>query len=94
MKTGDNSGFTLVELIIVAVLGAVVVGATYEIMLSSQKAYTVQTAQIQGQQTVRSGIAILFSELREMSRAEGDILTMGRIGLRSGPCGPSAWCVA
>ena len=85
MKTGDNSGFTLVELIIVAVLGAVVVGATYEIMLSSQKAYTVQAAQIQGQQTVRAGIAILFSELREMSRAEGDILTMGpdRIEVRA-----------
>ena len=85
MKTGDNSGFTLVELIIVAVLGAVVVGDTYEIMLSSQRAYTVQTAQIQGQQTVRAGIAILFSELREMSRAEGDILTMGpdRIKVRA-----------
>ena len=85
MKKGDRRGFTLVELIIVAVLGAVVVGSTYEIMLSSQRAYTVQTAQIQGQQTVRAGIAILFSELREMSRAEGDILTMGsdRIEVRA-----------
>ena len=85
MKKGDRRGFTLVELIIVAVLGAVVVGSTYEIMLSSQRAYTIQTAQIQGQQTVRAGIAILFSELREMSRAEGDILTMGsdRIEVRA-----------
>jgi len=76
MKTDDRSGFTLVELMIVAVLGAVVVGATYQIMLSSQRAYTVQTAQIQGQQSVRAGIDILFSELRELSRSEGDILAM------------------
>ena len=77
MMVGDKRGFTLVELITVAVLGALVVGATYEIMLSSQRAHTMQTAQVQGQQTVRAGIDILFAELREMSRAEGDILTMG-----------------
>ena len=67
MKTADNRrGFTLVELMIGAVLGAFVVGATYEIMLSGQRAYTIQTAQLQGQQTVRAGINILFSELREI----------------------------
>ena len=77
MKTGHRSGFTLVELMIVAVVGAMVVGATYQILLSSQRALTVQTAQIQGQQTVRAGLDILFSELREISRSEGDILTMG-----------------
>jgi prepilin-type N-terminal cleavage/methylation domain-containing protein len=78
VRTGENRrGFTLVELMIVAVLGAIVVGATYEIMLSSQRAHTIQTAQIQGQQTVRAGLDILFSELREISPSEGDILTMG-----------------
>lgn len=85
MNKTDRRGFTLVELMIVAVVGAMVVGATYQIMLSSQRALTIQTAQIQGQQTVRAGIDILFSELRELSRAEGDILTMGpdRIQIRA-----------
>ena len=85
MKTGDRRGFTLVELMIVAVVGALVIGATYQILLSSQRALTVQTAQIQGQQTVRAGLDILFSELREISRTEGDILTMGsdRIEIRA-----------
>ncbi len=77
MTRGDRRGFTLVELMIVAVVGSMVVGATYQIMLSSQRAMSIQTAQIQGQQTVRAGLDILFSELREMSREEGDILTMG-----------------
>jgi prepilin-type N-terminal cleavage/methylation domain-containing protein len=85
MKKTDRRGFTLVELMIVAVVGAMVVGATYQIMLSSQRALTIQTAQIQGQQTVRAGLDILFSELRELSRAEGDILNMGpdRIQIRA-----------
>ena len=77
MKTRDRRGFTLVELMIVAVVGAMVVGATYQILLSSQRAYMIQSAQIQGRQTVRAGVDILFAELRELSRAEGDILTMG-----------------
>ena len=85
MKTADPRGFTLVELMIVAVVGAMVVGATYQIMLSSQRALTIQTAQVQSQQTVRAGLDILFAELRELSRAEGDILTMGpdRIQIRA-----------
>ncbi len=85
MKTGDRRGFTLVELMIVAVVGAMVVGATYQIMLSSQRALTIQTAQVQGRQAVRAGLDILFSELRELSRAEGDIVTMGpdRIEIRA-----------
>ena len=85
MNTRDRRGFTLVELMIVAVVGAMVVGATYQIMLSSQRALTIQTAQVQSQQTVRAGLDILFAELRELSRAEGDILTMGadRIQIRA-----------
>ena len=77
MKAGYRRGFTLVELMIVAVVGAMVVGSTYQIMFSSQRALTLQTARVQGQQTVRAGLDFLFAELRELSRAEGDILTMG-----------------
>ncbi len=85
MRTGDRGGFTLVELLIVAVLGTLVVGATYQMILLSQKAYTVQIAQMQGQQTVRAGLDILSSELRELSGVEGDVLTMNpdRIEVRA-----------
>ena len=76
MRTGKQGGFTLVELLIMSVLGVVVVGATYQMILTSQKGYAIQIAQMQGQQTVRAGIDILSSELRELSGAEGDVLTM------------------
>ena len=85
MRGHDRGGFTLVELLIVAVLGVIVVGATYQMILTSQRAYTTQTAQLQGQQTVRAGIDILFAELRELSGVEGDILEMNpdRIEIRA-----------
>lgn len=85
MKIRGRRGFTLVELMIVVVVGAMVIGSTYQILLSSQRALTVQTAHIQSQQNVRAGLDILFSEIREISRTEGDILTMGsdRIEIRA-----------
>lgn len=76
MSKKNTRGFTLVELMIVAVLGAVVVASTYQILLTSQQAYTMQSAQIEGQQTVRIALDILRSELREISPSGGDILAM------------------
>ncbi len=72
-----RGGFTIIEMMIVAVLGALVVAATYQVLLTNQRTYTAQNAQIQGQQTVRAGMDVLFSELRELSRLGGDILAFG-----------------
>ena len=85
MNVRDKSGFTLIELIVVALLGTIVVASTYQIMLTSQRTLMLQSAQLQGQQTVRAGMDILVTELRELSGAEGDILTMGsdRIEMRA-----------
>ena len=85
MRAGTKGGFTLIELLIVAVLGVVIVGATYQMILTSQRAHTIQTAQMQGQRIVRAGMDILFSEIREQSGPEGDILRMGgdRIRVRA-----------
>ena len=72
----DRRGFTLIEMLVVAVLGAFVLVATYNVLITNQRAYTINTAQIQGQQTVRAGMDLLFSELREISPAGGDLLGM------------------
>ncbi|HSG07802.1 MAG TPA: prepilin-type N-terminal cleavage/methylation domain-containing protein [Longimicrobiales bacterium] len=77
----DRRGFTLVELIVVTVLGALLVMASLEILITNQRTYTAQTAQIQGQQATRAGVDVLFNELREISAQGGDLLAMGSTSL-------------
>jgi prepilin-type N-terminal cleavage/methylation domain-containing protein len=72
----NRSGFTLVELIIVVVLGALVLAAAMEVLLTNQRTYTAQNAQIQSQQSTRAAMDVLFNELREISARGGDLITM------------------
>jgi prepilin-type N-terminal cleavage/methylation domain-containing protein len=78
----NRSGFTIVELLVVAVLGSLVVAATYQVLLTNQRTYTAQNAQIQSQQTVRAGLDVLFGELRELSRTGSDIQAFGGDSLK------------
>jgi prepilin-type N-terminal cleavage/methylation domain-containing protein len=77
-----RAGFTIVELLIVAVLGSLVAGAAYQVLLVNQRTYTAQNAQIQGQQNVRAGLDVLFGELREVSRVGGDVVSIGTDSIR------------
>jgi hypothetical protein len=70
----SRAGFTIIELIVVAVLGSLVVLASHRIMVNSLRAYTVVGARVQTSQTVRVGADVLFGELREISPRGGDLL--------------------
>lgn len=72
----DRRGFTLTELIIVAVLGSLLVMVTLQVLITNQRTYTAQNAQIQGQQALRAAADVLFSEFREISAQGGDIISM------------------
>lgn len=72
----DRRGFTLVELIVVTVLGALVIMAALQILITNQRTYTAQNAAIQGQQSLRAGVDLLMGELREVSASDGDLLVM------------------
>jgi len=74
--TGDRRGFTLIELLIVTVLGAVLLLASLQVLITNQRTYTAENAQIGGQQTTRAAFDVLFSELREVSARGGDIISM------------------
>lgn len=74
--TRNRRGFTMVEIIVVAVLGTLVVGAVLQVLITNRRAYTAQTATISGQQSTRMAVEVLFSELREVSPSDGDILAM------------------
>lgn len=82
MSGADRKGFTLVELLIVVVLGGLVLAATYQTLVTNQRTFTVQAAQIEGQQTLRAGVEVLSGELRELSAPEGDLLTMSSDSIR------------
>lgn len=70
-------GFTLVELLVVTVLGALVVMASLQVLITNQRTFTAQNAEIQGQQALRAAMDVLTSELREVSASGGDLLAMG-----------------
>lgn len=66
----------MVELLIVVMLGGLVMLAIYEVLIVNQRTYRAQSATVRGQQTLRAGMDVLFGELREISPADGDIVSM------------------
>jgi type II secretory pathway pseudopilin PulG len=72
----SRRGFTLVELLVVAVVGILLVLATYQVLIVNQRTYTVQNAQVRAQQSTRAAMDVLFNELREVSSRDGDILSV------------------
>lgn len=79
---GRRDGFTLVELIVVTVLGALLIGATLQVLITNQRTYTAQNAQIQGQQALRAALEVLSGELREISPEGGDLVSMAETEMR------------
>jgi prepilin-type N-terminal cleavage/methylation domain-containing protein len=77
----NERGFTLAELIIVTVLGALLIAASLQILVTNQRTYTAQTAKIKGQQTTRAAMDVLYNELREISAQGGDLISMGSTSL-------------
>jgi prepilin-type N-terminal cleavage/methylation domain-containing protein len=68
-----RDGFTLVELMVVTLLLALVLGAVYRTLTVQEETYRAGGAVIQGQETLRTALGILESELREVSTTGSDI---------------------
>ena len=78
----DRKGYTFVELVVVAVLGTLVLGAILQVLVTNQRTYTAHSATVSGQQSTRMALEVLFNELREVSAAGGDIVAMSGDSLR------------
>ena len=68
----DARGFTLVELLVTVVVGAIILGATYAVMLSQQRYFARQTQVQDSRETLRAAAAILAAEVRQASDSGGD----------------------
>ncbi len=67
-----DSGFTLVELLFVAVLGAAVITAAYQSLIVQEGAFRAQRTIATTQDVARTGVDVLVSELREISADAAD----------------------
>lgn len=74
MMRHDNRGFTLVELMVVTVLGMVILGAVYQTLSTQQRTYQHQSAVIDTHEATRTALEVLAGELRESSSTGMDIL--------------------
>jgi hypothetical protein len=71
-----------VELLVVTVLGALVLAAALQVLITNSRTYSAQNAAITGQQSTRIALEVLFTELRLVSPQGGDILMMSSDSLR------------
>lgn len=74
MMRTRRPGFTLVELLVVTVLAAVVLGAAYQTLIVQEKSYEVGGHKMQDQEALRTALGILESELREVGSMGGDTI--------------------
>lgn len=75
----SKRGFTLVELLIALVLMSMVSAAIYQLLVSNQRIYRQQTQRVELNDNIRSAVAILPSEFRELNAADplgSDIVLM------------------
>lgn len=70
MINARRSGFSLVELIIVIVVGMILVSAAYQSLIVQQRGYSTTGATIADQDVLRVALGVLEAELREMASIE------------------------
>ncbi len=73
----SRRGFGLIELLIAVVLGSMIISSIYSLLTTNTRVLAAHTVMTQARQTIRTGVNVLFTELREISAAGGDIIAMG-----------------
>ncbi|MEJ2504062.1 MAG: prepilin-type N-terminal cleavage/methylation domain-containing protein, partial [Gemmatimonadota bacterium] len=69
-----RDGFTMVELLLILVLGAVAMGAAVTTLSRQEQAYGQLRAMAGTQEATRTGVQFLAAELMEVSASGGDLL--------------------
>ncbi len=69
-----NDGFTLVEILIVTLLSAVVMGSIHQMIIMQDRTTREQYAIVETQQNTRNALAVVTADLKEISAADGDVI--------------------
>lgn len=72
----SKRGFTIIELMTALVLMGIVSTAVYTLLVNNQRLYRQQTQRIELNDNIRSAMAILPGDLRELDASDGDIIEM------------------
>jgi prepilin-type N-terminal cleavage/methylation domain-containing protein len=72
----NRRGFSLVELMVVILLGSLLLVSTYQVLITNRRVFTIQNSKVATQQNTRAAMDVLFTELREVSSAGGDVVAM------------------
>ena len=85
MTVRRRHGFTMIELLIVVIVGLLVLGSVYRVLISQSKEYENHRETIDIEETLRGAAALLTSELQVASASRGDLYAIGpdSISLRS-----------
>ena len=85
MTVRRRHGFTMIELLIVVIVGLLVLGSVYRVLISQSKEYENHRETIDVEETLRGAAALLTSELQVASASRGDLYAIGpdSISLRS-----------
>lgn len=67
------AGFTLIEVMIVTLLGALVMGSVYQMINIQDKTTRLQYAIVQNNQNARMALAVMTADLKEISPRAGDV---------------------
>ena len=68
-----SEGFTLVEILIVVLLSSIIMGSIYQMIVMQDKTTREQYAVIETQQNARTALAVMTTDLKEVSAVGGDV---------------------
>ena len=69
----QDAGFTIVELLVVSVVGIILVMGAYQLLITQSRALTMQQETIDAQGSARGATALLSWELRSAAASGGDL---------------------
>jgi prepilin-type N-terminal cleavage/methylation domain-containing protein len=82
MMNSRSQGFTLVELLVVILIGTVVLGAVYQTLASQERSNRQQTAFVIVEQANRMGLGVITNDLREVSAVGGDVYAADSVSIQ------------